>query len=69
TCSGSPVVSGYVITGHTTSGCDGAGSWRHNTARPGLWTCPGSPVPAGFRSTRYTAGACDGLGGWLPARS
>ncbi|MFI9366450.1 hypothetical protein ACIG5E_36165 [Kitasatospora sp. NPDC053057] len=51
------------------AGCDGAGAWRHNTARAGPWTYPGSPVPAGFRSTSYAAWACDGLGGWVLARA
>ncbi|MFJ1935139.1 hypothetical protein ACIOGZ_21110 [Kitasatospora sp. NPDC088160] len=69
TCSGSPIVPGYVITDHIRNGCNGVGPWRHNLARVGLWTCPSSPIPAGFRAATYSAGGCSGLGAWALVRA
>ncbi|WP_329466892.1 hypothetical protein [Streptomyces sp. NBC_01431] len=69
TCSGSPIVSGYVITNYDRNGCSGVGGWYHQLVRNGIWTCPYSPIPAGYRSTTYDARGCSGLGAWLTIRS
>lgn len=64
-CAGSPIPSGYVLTGHISTGCGGIGIWYQQLARVGEYICPGVPIPAGFRADAFNASMCSGLGGWL----
>ncbi|WP_326613931.1 hypothetical protein OG949_37395 [Streptomyces scopuliridis] len=64
-CAGSPIPTGYVLTGHISTGCGNIGVWFQQLVRVGVYICPGVPIPAGYRTDAYNASMCGGLGGWL----